>query len=486
MLKSAHELKLLGTLITGSPRSGTTLALRVLCEGLTTEEVKLGATHNEPGELWDWCINWNNLARDIPTEINSKLPAIVKRSRHNVIKSPHATTWFSFLEPLYHVIFTFRDLRLIVASMLNHEPTQRHGLTATPYWAPMLTSKQDIGAMNCVQRALMNAQLFIVRGLDYKGKMDIWNYGFWDEWSCYNKSITNLYPQPLEDSQRVVNDVTDNNALFSNVSFTLDTWEQAREQFKITNDDAEAVCAMNRELVQLYRDRGFNAKTLDDKGSSMAEQPILQSTSDSACDTLSPLTDKLLQRIEDTWGKPECPTDWIPLPSQRRWEYETSVRLLNKPEGARVLDAGGGQGYLSYILARSHDVTFNDRHDCYKQPVAPVQKIIGSFFTLPETNPYDAIVCVSVLEHVPPEDRARWFEKMYKLLRPGGVAVLTFEWHEDIVFDIGDGFTLIAKQVDELCKGTQLRLITQLTSPIKAVRSRGWLPLALQFSRAEE
>lgn len=194
------------------------------------------------------------------------------------------------------------------------------------------------------------------------------------------------------------------------------------------------------------------------------------------------ITANLLQRIEETWGKPECPTDWIALPSQRRWEYETAVRMLDQPAGARVLDAGGGGGYMSYILSGSHDVTFNDRHDCYKQPAAPVQKIIGSFFTLPEIGQlFDAIMCISVLEHVPPQHRAAWFDKAKKLLRPGGVAAFTFEWHPTEVFDIGDGLTLTTPQLMELWAATQLRVTEQLVSPTRSTNSRGWRPLAIQL-----
>jgi len=196
----------------------------------------------------------------------------------------------------------------------------------------------------------------------------------------------------------------------------------------------------------------------------------------------SPLTLNLLQRIEATWGKPECPTDWIKLPSQRRWEYETAVRLLDMPSGSRVLDAGGGGGYLSYILSDSHDVTFNDRHDCYKQPPAPVQKIIGSFFTLLATGRlFNAIVCVSVLEHVPSQRRVEWFSKVQQLLLPGGVAIFTFEWHPTKVFNIGDGYTVTTQQLAELYAATQLCVTTQLVSPIIAQNSQGWRPLAVRL-----
>lgn len=203
--------------------------------------------------------------------------------------------------------------------------------------------------------------------------------------------------------------------------------------------------------------------------------------SDSA--ELGPVTLQLLQLIDDTWGTPECPTDWIPLPSQRRWEYEKAVELIDASLHSRILDAGGGGGYMSYILSHRHDVLYNDRHDCYRQPPAPIQKIIGSFFTLPEDKPFDAITCVSVMEHVPPKDRARWLEKTERLLKPGGVAAFTFEWHPDEVFDIGDGLTLTEHQVNELCLSSKLKWTCREQSPTKSSNSRGWLPIAVQLVR---
>ena len=192
---------------------------------------------------------------------------------------------------------------------------------------------------------------------------------------------------------------------------------------------------------------------------------------------------KLLQRVGETWGRPEHPVDWVEPALQRRWEYETTIKLLGVPAGSRVLDAGGGGGYLSYILSDLYKVVYNDRHDTYNQPAAPVQKIIGSFFTLLEDHLFDAIACVSVLEHVPHEKRAAWFDKVCRLLRPGGSAVLTFEWHPTEVFDIKDGFTLTTEQLAKLYDSDQFHVTAQLISPTRAPNSRGWLPVVVKLVR---
>ena len=209
---------------------------------------------------------------------------------------------------------------------------------------------------------------------------------------------------------------------------------------------------------------------------------------DAAVSEESLLTLRLLKRVEETWGQPGHPVEYLAykLPEQRRWEYETTIKLLDVSEGARLLDVGGGSGYLAYIMSDCCRVLFNERHDIYKQPAAPVQKIIGSFLTLVEAEPiFDAVACVSVLEHVPPSRRAAWLEKTCRLLKPGGFAVFTFEWHPVEVFDIKDGFTLTTQQLTDLYDSKLFRVVTQMVSPVCAHNSRGWIPMAVKIVSAE-
>lgn len=256
---------MLGTLITGCPRSGTTLALKVLCPDLTPEEALPSSTHNEPYTFWDWCYHWDDPARDVITEVRTKIPQLVARSRHHVIKSPHATPLLTLLDPDYRVIVTFRDIRLVVASMLDHKNTHKYGLCDDPYWKRMQREPKDITHMNVVQRALANAELYVRCGVEYCGSTEVWSYGFWDEWECNASDITNLYAKLDETPERVRDDVA-NNTIFSNKSFTIDTWHAACERHKISAADAAAVVDTNKQLTELYRTHGFSVKTLDDVG----------------------------------------------------------------------------------------------------------------------------------------------------------------------------------------------------------------------------
>ena len=259
----------LGTLIAGSPRSGTTLALKVLCSDLRPEETLVGGSHNEPPTFWDWCIHRNDSTRNIAAEVNLILPELLKQSRHGIVKAPHAISVLGVLALKYRVILTFRDIRLVVASMLNHAPSVRLGLSATPYWRGLIDDPSVIEPMTLVQRALLYAKTFMLHGLDYRGKLELWNYGFWDEWKCNAMTLRDLYQSAVETSKRVRDDVIDNDAIFSNASFTLDAWNEAREVHKISDAEDAEVRATNDRIVRLYRERGLEAKTLDDIGDSV-------------------------------------------------------------------------------------------------------------------------------------------------------------------------------------------------------------------------
>ena len=469
-------------------RSGTTLALKVLCPGLTPAEVEHGSAQNEPPCFWEWLVNYRNPTRNLVTEVNAKVPELMEQSRHHVVKSPHATPILSMLDSKYRVIITFRDIRLVAASMLNHMFSREVSLTEIADWRDLLDGPTDLANMSMAERAILGAYTLTRFGTAYHGKTEVWNYGFWDEWKHHGEDISGLYGDPVDTPKRVRDDVAAGK-IFSDASFSMSVWEWAREKFKIPDAVDEYAKEANAKLVDLYRAHGLEAKTLDDRPTDEIISPDTikavaeRDDPDMEIPLDVPEQPELMQRIDETWGKPECPTDWIQLPSQRRWEYETIARMLDVPPGSRVLDAGGGGGYMSYILSSRHSVVFNDRHDCYKQPPAPVQKIIGSFFTLPEHEPFDAIACVSVLEHVPPERRLDWFEKLYRMLKPGGVAAMSFEWHHDTAFDIGDGIIVTTAELEDLFDKMSLKLTARLVSPTRAVNSRGWLPMALRLVR---
>jgi len=110
-----------------------------------------------------------------------------------------------------------------------------------------------------------------------------------------------------------------------------------------------------------------------------------------------------------------------------------ALTLLGQGPFARLLEAGYGSGILLPELARrAREVHGVDIHP----NVGPVERMlrahgitaalrVGDLFALPyPEGHFDALVCLSVLEHLTELDRA--FAEIRRVLAPAGVAVIGF------------------------------------------------------------
>jgi len=107
--------------------------------------------------------------------------------------------------------------------------------------------------------------------------------------------------------------------------------------------------------------------------------------------------------------------------------------LLAIAEGSRILDAGAGtqryRGYCSHLRYVSQDfgqydgpgdgVGLHSGHFDYGD-----LDIVSDIVEIPEeTDSFDAVMCVEVLEHLPNPDKA--IKEFGRLLRPGGTLLIT-------------------------------------------------------------
>jgi SAM-dependent methyltransferase len=126
------------------------------------------------------------------------------------------------------------------------------------------------------------------------------------------------------------------------------------------------------------------------------------------------------------------------------WEYCRVLDMLQPQAGERILDVGGGSSPLSFYLASlGCEVDVADY-----EAVAGTRSIIGNSnqvaaerhwnlrarhadaAELPyEDSVFDAVTSISVLEHVGPLARQRLaFSEAYRVLKPGGVFGITFDY----------------------------------------------------------
>jgi SAM-dependent methyltransferase len=124
------------------------------------------------------------------------------------------------------------------------------------------------------------------------------------------------------------------------------------------------------------------------------------------------------------------------------------LEALALQPGERVADLGCGPGLLAEAMAPQvgeagaiECIDFSDsmvamaRRRC--APFACVQVSTGEVTALPfQADAFDVAVCTQVYEYVPAIERA--LEELYRVLRPGGRAVIVDTDWESCVWDSGD------------------------------------------------
>jgi ubiquinone/menaquinone biosynthesis C-methylase UbiE len=169
------------------------------------------------------------------------------------------------------------------------------------------------------------------------------------------------------------------------------------------------------------------------------------------------LHDAAMDRYGKLWAK-DTLGHW-----SRRWEYPYAAdRIINHGAEApdrtyRILDAGSGVTYFPYYvcseLPRAQFTCFDSNatyHGMFEQINAAdasggrVKFLEGMLQQIPiEDRSFDAVCCISVLEHT--ADHAAILEEFARLLRPGGLLVLSFDLSLDGRFELdrGDAVSLL-------------------------------------------
>lgn len=118
----------------------------------------------------------------------------------------------------------------------------------------------------------------------------------------------------------------------------------------------------------------------------------------------------------------------------RQWEYPYHV--ANMPAAPlRILDAGSGITFYPFYLASlGHSVSCCDLMESLDQVFETARRVtslpvefVGASLTqmpFPDAS-FDAVSCVSVLEHIPTVERNRVVQEFARVLRPGGRLILT-------------------------------------------------------------
>lgn len=125
----------------------------------------------------------------------------------------------------------------------------------------------------------------------------------------------------------------------------------------------------------------------------------------------------------------------------RLWEYSGAIIESHLDKRMRVLDAGGTGTIFSYCMAfegcEVHTI------DIDEQKVADANKITRELRlnmehsaqkieTMDYRNEYfDAVYSICVLEHIWPEILPAAVSQLARVLKPGGILSITFDWGKD-------------------------------------------------------
>lgn len=144
------------------------------------------------------------------------------------------------------------------------------------------------------------------------------------------------------------------------------------------------------------------------------------------------------QRHDEVLTAAGTKTVWrgVPLDQwSRRFEYPFCFGgLQGLAPGSRVLDAGSGFTFFPYLLAEQLDARItcvdladlSNLFDASPYRDRSVDFATGDLGKLPfEDATFDAVVCVSVLEHMDQPDRV--VSEFRRVLKPGGRLVLTMD-----------------------------------------------------------
>lgn len=178
--------------------------------------------------------------------------------------------------------------------------------------------------------------------------------------------------------------------------------------------------------------------------------------------------------------------------ASKQWEYLYALRGISHTYGVdaqrlRIADVGGGRGALGPYLAHlGHRVETFDLDYLWVDRTDPTLELrfrrwareagllarFGSSYNVPApSDTYDVVTCISVVEHVPYKEYV--LREALRILRPGGLLVLTFDFaNTPETFEGGTRLEIFSPE-RLTCTIRQLEILAAPVDPQEVKRSAG-------------
>ncbi len=120
----------------------------------------------------------------------------------------------------------------------------------------------------------------------------------------------------------------------------------------------------------------------------------------------------------------------------KRWEYPWALERAALQPASRVLDVGAGDSIFPVYLARQgHRVTAIDLHmdgSLGERHGVEVEYVRSDMTRLPLPDAaFDAVFCISVIEHLPEPEVRKALAELRRVVRPGAPLLLTTDFYDD-------------------------------------------------------
>lgn len=107
------------------------------------------------------------------------------------------------------------------------------------------------------------------------------------------------------------------------------------------------------------------------------------------------------------------------------------LEFLEKNNYLLALDSGAGNGRCTEPLSKvckkliALDSSFEGLKQLKKRNLTNVYPLVSAETTLPfKDNVFDLISCITVIEHIPPEDGINFLKEHFRVLKPGGSFII--------------------------------------------------------------